>query len=137
MWTTTFQTTECMRVGTYRFRVRGRADKGSGPEDYRIVSDPFELTRIKTIAPTLAVSGRKARVTAVYPEPDEKQTLLALPRRVRSGKAILGVKNPGRKERRVRAKLTRDRLAFQARIPRNAAVRMIRVKDGCGNRSAF
>ena len=91
VWTTTFQTTECMRAGKYRFLVTGRADKGSGPEDYRIESDPFALTPIRNIAPTLTVTGRRARVTALYPDPGKETTLLALPRRVRSGVAVLGV----------------------------------------------
>ena len=135
VWTTTFQTTECMRTGTYRFLVRGRADTGTGPEDYAIESEHFELRRIRNLAPTLTVTGRRARVTATYPDPGEEDALLALPRRVRTGKAILGVRKGRRAERRVRAKLTKDRLAFTARVPRGATVRLIRVKDGCGNRS--
>jgi neutral ceramidase len=136
VWTNTFQTTDCMPVGRYRFLVRGRADKGGGPEDYRIESDPFEITPIRNIAPTLTVSGRRARVTAIYPDPGADDALLALPRRMRSGKAILGVKKGRKPEKRVRAKLTKDKLAFRARVPRGATVRVIRVKDGCGNSSA-
>jgi neutral ceramidase len=136
VWKTTFQTTDCMPLGTYRFVIRGMADKGGGPEKYRIESDPFELTRITGIAPTLTVTGRRARVTATYPDPGEKEALLALPRLVRSGFAVLGVKKRGRPEKRVRARLTQDRLAFAARVPRRAAVRVIRVKDACGNSSA-
>jgi hypothetical protein len=124
-----------MPLGRYRFLVRGRADKGDGPKDYRIESDPFELTAIRNLAPTLTVTGRRARVTALYPDPGKEEMLLALPRRVRSGSALLGVKKGRRKEKRVRARLTRDRLAFQARVPRGAKVRVIRVKDGCGNTS--
>jgi neutral ceramidase len=136
VWKTTFQTTGCMPVGKYRFVIRGMADKGSGPEKYRIESEPFELARITNIAPALTVSGRRARVTATYPDPGEKDALLALPRFVRSGVAILGVTKGRRPERRVRAHLTRDRLAFAARVPRGATVRVIRVRDACGNRSA-
>ncbi len=136
VWTTTFQTTECMRAGSYRFLVRGRADTGSGPAPYRVESETFELTPITNLAPTLTVTGLTARVTALYPDPGEDDTLLALPRRVRSGSAILGVKRKGAtKEKRVRARLTKDKLAFQARVPRGAAVRVIRVKDACGNSS--
>jgi neutral ceramidase len=135
VWTTTFQTTDCMPTGTYRFLIRGRADRGAGPEDYRLESETFELTPIRTIAPTLTVSGRRAFVTATYPDPGEEDTLLALPRRVRTGKAILGVRKRGKPERRVRARLTKDRLAFAARVPRKATVRVIRVKDACGNTS--
>ena len=135
VYTTTFQTTDCMRAGSYRFLVRGRADKGGGPEDYTVASDPFELTPITNIAPSLSVTGRKARVTALYPDPGKEDALLALPRRVRTGFAVLGVKKGDRKERRVRARLTRDKLSFKARVPREAAVRVIRVKDGCGNTS--
>ena len=135
VWTTTFQTTDCMRAGQYRFVVTGRADKGSGPEDYRVESDPFALTPIRNIAPTLTVTGRRARVTALYPDPGEEDALLALPRRVRSGVAVLGVKKGDRPERRVRAALTADKLAFQARVPRGATVRVIRVRDACGNTS--
>jgi hypothetical protein len=137
VWTTTFQTTECVRRGTYRFLIRGRADTGAGPEPYRIESEPFEIAPITGIAPTLAVTGRRARVTATYPKPDEEKTLLALPRMVQSGFAVLGVKKKGRKrERRVLAGLADDRLGFQARVPRGAAVRVIRVQDACGNTSA-
>ena len=136
VWTTTFQTTECMRTGTYRFLIRGRADKGGGPEPYRIESEPFRLKRIRNIAPTLSVSGRRARITALYPAPGAKEALLALPRWVRSGKAVLGVTKPGAEERRVRAKPTKNRLAFEARVPRGATVRVIRVADRCRNRSA-
>jgi hypothetical protein len=125
-----------MRSGTYRFLVRGRADTGSGPADYTVESDTFELAPIRKIAPTLTVNGLTARVTALYPDPGE-DAILALPRRVRSGWAVLGVKRKGSKrERRVRARLTKNRLAFQARVPRGASVRLIRVKDACGNRSA-
>jgi neutral ceramidase len=136
VWKTTFQTTGCMPVGSYRFVVRGRADRGDGPEKYRLESDPFALTRITNIAPALSVTGRRARVTATYPDPGEKEALLALPRLVRSGVAILGVKRARRPEKRVRAHPTADRLAFEARVPRGATVRVIRVKDACGNRSA-
>ena len=137
VWTTTFQTTDCMRAGTYRFLIRGRADTGGGAEPYRIESDPFEITPITNIAPTLAVTGRRARVTATYPEPDKEKTLLALPRRVQSGFAVLGVKKKGRrKEQRVLAGPADDGLGFQARVPRGAAVRVIRVRDACGNSSA-
>jgi neutral ceramidase len=135
VWTTTFQTTDCMPAGKYRFLIRGRADKGNGAEDYRIESDPFEITPMTKIAPTLTVKGRRARVTAIYPDPGE-DILLALPRRVRSGSALLGVKKGRAKEKRVRARLTKDRLAFSARVPRGAKVRVIRVKDACGNTSA-
>ncbi|MEA2386406.1 MAG: neutral ceramidase [Thermoleophilaceae bacterium] len=134
IWTTTFQTTDCMAAGKYRFLVRGRADKGNGAEDYRIESDPFEITPIKNIAPTLTVTGRRVRVTAIYPDPG-KDILLALPRRVRSGSALLGVKRGSGKEKRAWAKLTKDRLAWSARVPRGAKVRVIRVKDACGNTS--
>jgi neutral ceramidase len=135
VWETTFQTTDCMPVGKYRFLIRGRADKGDGAKDYRIESDPFEITPIRNIAPTLTVKGRRVRVTAIYPDPGE-DILLALPRRVRSGSVLLGVKKGRAKEKRVRAKLTKDRLAFTARVPRGAKVRVIRVKDDCGNTSA-
>lgn len=135
LWTTTFQTTDCMPLGRYRFLVRGRADKGDGAKDYRIESDPFEIRPITGIKPTLTITGRRARVTAIYPDPGE-DVLLALPRRVQSGSAVLGVKRGRRKEKRVRARLTKDRLAFTARVPRGATVRVIRVKDACGNTSA-
>ena len=74
-------------------------------------------------------------MTALYPDPGKEDALLALPRRVRTGFAVLGVKKGDRKERRVRARLTRDKLSFKARVPRKAAVRVIRVKDACGNTS--
>jgi neutral ceramidase len=135
VWTTTLQTSDCMPAGRYRFSIFGRADRGSGAEDYRILSREFRVAPLTAIAPTLTVAGRSALVTAIYPDPG-KEALLALPRRVRSGSALLGVRRGRGKEKRVRARLTRDRLAFAARVPRRAKVRVIRVTDACGNRSA-
>ena len=47
--------------------------------------------------------------------------------------AILGVKKGNEGNGGCRARLTKDRLAFQARVPRRATVRVLRVKDACGN----
>jgi hypothetical protein len=124
-----------MPAGRYRFVIRGRADRGNGVEEYRIDSRELRVAPIRALVPTLALSGRRARVTALYPDPG-KDALLALPRRVRSGAAVLGVKRRRGGERRVRARLTADRLAFEAGVPRGAKVRVIRVTDACGNSSA-
>ena len=85
-----------MRAGHVPLPRHRPRRQGLGPEDYRIESDPFELTPIRNIAPTLTVTGRRARVTALYPDPGKEDALLALPRRVRSGVAVLGVKQGGR-----------------------------------------
>ena len=137
VWTTTFQTTECMRAGTYRFLIPGRADTGAGPADYRLESDTFELAPITNIAPTLSRRRPHGARDRALPGPGRGGHD---PRAAAPGPHRLG--GPGReaegkqREKRVRARLTKDRLAFQARVPRGAKVRVIRVKDGCGNRSA-
>ena len=127
-WTETWQFTECDPLGTYRFRVTGQADRGSGVEPYSVTSRSFELRRTAPLtfdAPV--VSGGTATVVARYPDPGAA-ALVALPRRVRSGFATLLVN--GQEQR---AGLDSARLRFTAPVPAGATVSVKEVVDGCGN----
>jgi hypothetical protein len=133
VWTERYQFNECSPRGTYRFQVTGRANRGSGVAPYQVISRPFrvdETTPLKVEAPV--VSGTTATVKARYPDPG-KDALLALPARVRAGHAIFEVRPPGRKARRVLAGPDRLGLQFEARVPAGASVRVLEVRDRCGN----
>ena len=134
-WTETFQPGDCDPVGTYRFRVRGRADRGDGPRPYEAISRTFQV-RATTLAPqSPSVTGTLALVRAIYPDPGE-ETLMALPRLAGTGSALLEVTDPGGARRRVRARADRARYAYVARVPEGSTVRVLSVADGCGNRGA-
>jgi neutral ceramidase len=129
-WTETWQFGACDPLGTYRFRVTGRAVRSSGaePEDYEVVSEEFEL------APTppleiidSSVADGVARVRARYPNPGE--ALLALPRRVRDGTATISLVGGGE----VVAALDAERLSFEAEVPEGSEIASVSVEDGCGN----
>jgi neutral ceramidase len=127
VWTETYQFGECARPGTYRFRVTGRADRGEGPAPYTLDSNPFRVQRLRTLTVEPAVvQGRRATLRALYPDPG-KQALLALPRRVVSGRALL---KAGR--RKVRARPTKLGV-FRARVPKGAQVKLLSLRDRCGN----
>jgi neutral ceramidase len=129
VWTETYQFGECARPGTYRFHITGRADRGDGPADYTLDSGPFKVQRLKTLtADAPVVTGRRVTLRALYPDPGE-EALLALPRRVVSGRALLRVG-----KRRVRARPTRLGV-FRARVPKGAAVTLLSLRDRCGNTS--
>jgi neutral ceramidase len=131
-WTETFQFADCDPLGTYRFRVRGRADKGDGPRSYEVVSRTVELGPTQlTVRPPIVV-GTVATVRALYRDPGA-ETLMATPRLAASGQALLEVTRPGRRPRRIRAAADAERLAFVARVPEGATVRVLSVDDGCGN----
>jgi neutral ceramidase len=127
VYTETWQFTECDPAGEYRFRVRGRADRGSGPEDYEVTSRPFRVEPASLSVGQPAVSGGFARVRGVYPDPGTA-ALLALPRFARSGFARLEVDG-----RRVRANPDPNGVDFVAKVRDGASVRAIDVRDGCGN----
>jgi neutral ceramidase len=131
-WTETFQFDDCDPVGTYRFRVRGRADRGSGPAPYEAVSREFELRPAPLSAQPPTVTGSVATVRALYPDPGE-QTLMAMPRLASSGSALLEVTESGERPRRVRAAADPQRHAYVARVPTGATVRVLSVTDDCGN----
>lgn len=133
VWRETWQFSACDPTGRYRFRVRGRADRGGGPRPYEVVSAPFEVRRLTGLrAEPPVVSRGRVRVRATYPDPG-KDVLLALPRRVRSGWVELRVTPRGGRPRRVRARPDARRLAFEARVPAGARVEVVRVRDRCGN----
>ena len=131
-WTETFQFADCDPVGTYRFRVRGRADKGDGPEPYEAVSREFEVGPATLRSQPVQVSGSVATVRAIYPDPGEA-TLMATPRLVGTGQAVLEVTAPGEEARRLRVAADPAKLAFVADVPAGSSVRVLSVTDGCGN----
>ena len=80
----------------------------------------------------MTVANGSASVTAEYPDPGA--ALVALPKRVRTGHAILTVDPPGAAAPRdERADLDSDRLEFVAPTPAGSAVTGKSVQDGCGN----
>ena len=133
-WLETWQLTECDPTGAYRFRVTGVADKGSGAEPYEVISDTFQVGKIAALDPSaVSVAGGTASFFAEYPDPGDG--LVSLPRRVRSGFAVLTVDPPGAPPPvDVRADLDSDKLNFVAHgVPDGSAVTVKSVEDGCGN----
>ena len=114
---------------------RGLACAGRSPSSprssatpYTVTSDEFEVTPIAALATIDSqVTGTTARVRARYPDPGD--ALLALPRRVRSGQALIRLSGGGQ----VTAQPTGDRLAFEATVPSGAVIESVDVEDGCGN----
>jgi hypothetical protein len=130
VWTEIWQFGACDPLGTYRFRVTGRAvrSRGAAPEDYEAISETFELRRtlpLEIIDAT--VSGGVARVRARYPDPGV--SLLALPRRVRDGQATISLAGGGEAV----AEPDAEGLAFEAAVPEGAQIAGVRVVDRCGN----
>jgi hypothetical protein len=132
VWTETVQFGECDPVGRYRIAVTGHADKGAGEEPYRVVSRPFEVAPVNLEAEQPVVDGTIARVKARYPAPAE-QSLLALPRIVRTGSARLRVIPPSGDPETVRARPEEGTGAFAATVPAGSTVRLLTLGDGCGN----
>jgi neutral ceramidase len=131
-WTETWQFTECDALGTYRFVVRGRANTG----DYKVTSKPFELRRATGIDVfSKFTAGGVAHVKAEYTGfPDEP--LMALPRRVRTGYALLRLKKPnGEVVERLAFPLAPDGLEFTGKVPPAATLESVSIEDGCGNTS--
>ncbi len=128
IWTETYQFEPCSPTGTYRFRVTGRADKGEGAAPYVVESRSFRVRKLKGLVVEKPVlKGRRLTLRATYPDPGE-DALLALPRRVRTGRALLRVRGVGR----VRA-LPNPSGVYRARLPKSAEFRVLEVKDRCGN----
>jgi hypothetical protein len=133
VWTETWQFDNCDPLGTYRLMVRGMADRGSGTEPYELASEPFELAPTAPLAAgNPLVEGGVASVTATYPDPGVN-ALLALPRRVRTGQALLRVTEPGGGQSEVVAQPDADRLRFVAPVAAGSTAEVVRVEDGCGN----
>jgi len=133
VWTETWQFADCDPLGTYRFMVRGMADRGGGTQPYELASEPFELGPTAPLAAgTPVVEGGVAHVTATYPNPGA-DILLALPRRVRTGQAVLRVTEPTGAQSEVVARPDAAGLRFVAPVPDGSTVEVVRVEDGCGN----
>lgn len=133
VWTETFQLGRCTPLGSYRFVVTGRADRGSGVQPYTVVSRPFEVVRSAPLAiGRVAIARRRATVSAEYPDPGE-DALLATPRIVRDGSAHLRVRPRRGRARTITARPNRGRVSFVATVPRRARVTVTRVRDRCGN----
>jgi hypothetical protein len=133
-WTETWQFSRCDPAGTYRFHVTGNASRAllTPAAPYVLDSDPFQLSPTAPLEIIdAAVSGTTAIVRARYPDPGE--ALLALPRRVRTGTALLSVRTPGGGVRQITAAPGPGGLSFTAQVPAGSAIEGIRVEDGCGN----
>jgi neutral ceramidase len=132
VWTETVQFSECDPLGTYRIAVDGRADRGRGVEPYRVVSSAFTVAPVRLQAGTPAVEGDTARVRGFYPAP-AAGSLLAIPRLVRTGRAVLRVTPPGGEPATVTALPEAETGAFAASVPAGSAVELLSIEDGCGN----
>ncbi len=131
-WTETWQFAECDPLGTYRFHVEGRAIRSLlGPtESYELDSESFFLgSTLPLELVDSSINGTTARLRARYPNPGP--SLLALPRRVRTGTATLSLSGPGPDS--VVAQPDADRLGFIADVPAGSSIEGISVEDGCGN----
>lgn len=129
-WVETWQFSECDPLGTYRFSVTGVADKGDGegPKRYSLDSDPFTLTPVEGIALGVpSVSGGVARVRATYPSPGP-ESLLALPRFLRTGSAALRVNGEP-----VEARPEPGSTFYAADVPRGSTVTAVGATDACDN----
>lgn len=138
-WTDTWQFSQCDALGSYRFNVTGNADRGAGVRGYELTSDTF---RLGALAPLqlgeLTVSRtRVAGVLITYPDPG-KNTLLALPRLMRSGRVTVAYLTRAGRYRSVSAKAPRGTTpAWSVRLPRGAKrVSVARAQDGCGNQAS-
>lgn len=133
VWNETHQFTECDPVGSYRFLVRGAADRGARPEPYEVASLPFELRPITSIqADPPVVSGGEVTVRARYPDPGAG-AIVALPRVVRTGYAVLRITEPDGTVREVVARPDQERLLFVAPAREGSTAELLRIEDGCGN----
>ncbi|HEX8085898.1 MAG TPA: neutral/alkaline non-lysosomal ceramidase N-terminal domain-containing protein [Solirubrobacteraceae bacterium] len=132
VWTETVQFGECDPVGRYRIVVDGMADKGSGVQPYRVVSGEFDVTTAKLEGGAPTVEGTTASVKGRYPAPPA-ESLLATPRLVRTGTALLSVTAPDGTATTVSAKPDPASGAFAATVPAGSKVELVRLTDGCGN----
>jgi neutral ceramidase len=135
VWSHTWQTEPCTPAGDYRFRVSGRADRGAGTEAYQLASEPFTVAPLALAADGVALAGGRAAVRVRYPEPDNG-ALLALPRLVRDGEAVLELTDASGATRWVTARYDAAAGAFTAPASGAVAARLVRAEDGCGNTTA-
>ena len=134
VWTETWQFGRCDPTGTYRFRVTGKADKGSGVAPYTLTSDTFTVGAMDPITATRTTAGNEVRVTALYPNPGA--SLLALPRVVRSGTATVEVQRGGNPVE-VEATPADGHAYFSAPLqPGDTVTGIESVEDDCGNTDA-
>ncbi|WP_205699331.1 neutral/alkaline non-lysosomal ceramidase N-terminal domain-containing protein [Conexibacter sp. SYSU D00693] len=133
-WTETLQLDACQPLGTYRLRATGRADRGRGVAPYTATSRPFVVRALALDADPVQVSPRGVvTVRARYPDPGAG-ALLAQERFVTTGRARLRVDPRGRA--RARTVVARPKAAkgtLEVRVGRRARVRLLGVRDGCGN----
>jgi neutral ceramidase len=132
VWTETVQFGACDARGTYRIVVDGFADKGDGVKPYRVVSRSFEVGAVKLEPGAVAVDGTTARVKVRYPAPPA-ESLLALPRLVRGGEAVLRVTPPGGTPRDMVATPDPEAATFTAAVPAGSTAVLVSATDGCGN----
>jgi hypothetical protein len=133
-WTETFQLDECTAPGTYRFAVTGRADRGSGPAPYAVVSRPFSDRALTLAAAAPSISDGVASVFVRYPDPGASP--LALPRLVRTGTARLGVERADGSVSMVTARPDPATGAFAAAVGDARSATLVAARDACGNATA-
>jgi neutral ceramidase len=134
VWTETYQLDGCTPTGTYRFLVTGRADKGSGPEDYTLSSDAFAVSALTLLPAAAQISGDT--VSAVIRYPDPGPALLALPRLVTTGAATFLVTRADGTTSTVKGTPNPATGAFTALAPGGGSAEVLSASDGCANQTA-
>ena len=126
----TYVFSACHRLGTYRFRVTGRALRNGTVRPYQVASRPFRLDPAELEVDQPVVTGGVAAVRARYPDPGA-EALIVLPRLVTTGVARLLVDG-----RPVTAAPEAASGAFTAPVADGAIVSVRSVEDACGNAGA-
>jgi hypothetical protein len=131
VWTETFQFDRCRALGTYRFRVTGRAVRSAGGvvTPYTIVSGAFRVGPVRIDPGPVSVADGVASVRPLYPDPGPG-ALVALPRLVRDARVSF-VLSDGR----IVTASPRGDGTYAARVG-PASVASTRVADDCGNSAA-
>ena len=130
-WTETWQFTECDALGRYRFRVRGRANRGGSVGDYEVTSRVFALVPGAIRSYSATEAGGVARVRAEYELPGTP--LAALARRVRHGFAVIEFDPPSGPIQEAVALADARGLEFRAGVPAGSSIRVLSIEDACGN----
>jgi hypothetical protein len=133
VWTHTVQLTECDRTASYRLAVDGVADRGAGPQPYACARTRSRSAR----RPGDRGAGRRWHGRPgprPLPDPGD-EALLALPRIVTTGVAVLQVTEPGQAPRTILARPDAATGTFTATVPAGSSATLSRVTDGCGNAS--
>ena len=130
-WTETWQFTECDALGRYRFRVRGRANRGGSVGDYEVTSRVFALVPGAIRSYSATEAGGVARVRAEYELPGTP--LAALARRVRHGFAVIEFDPPSGPIQEAVALADARGLEFRGGVPAGSSVRVLSIEDACGN----